>query len=53
MKTIAGNLDPGFEDKWGLSARFDRPLGITHGIHNNVYIADYNNNTIRVIMKEL
>lgn len=53
VKTIAGNIDAGFEDKWGLSARFDRPMGITYGLHKNLYIADYNNNSVRVVMKEL
>ncbi len=53
VRTIAGKLEAGFEDhNKGTSGKFDRPMGITIGSNQNVYVADFGNNSIRVTMKD-
>ena len=48
VSTIAGSsLSFGSSDGTGDVARFNSPLGITVDSHNNLYVADSSNNTIR------
>lgn len=47
VTTLAGSSVRGRTDGTGLNATFDRPRGITIDKKNNLYITDYENNTIR------
>jgi hypothetical protein len=47
-ETIAGNGSPGFENGIGDDARFHEPYGLRF-FGNVVYVADKNNNAIRII----
>lgn len=51
VSTIAGTaLSGGSADGTNGSARFDSPSGITVDTNGNLYVADYQNSTIREIM---
>jgi len=47
VTTLAGSSVRGRTDGTGLNATFDRPRGITIDKKDNLYITDYENNTIR------
>lgn len=49
VSTYAGSGAPGFTDGDAGSATFNGPNGIAVDHSGNVYVADYNNNAIRVI----
>jgi len=50
VSTIAGSaLTPGTADGAGITARFNRPLGLAVDGAGNVYVADTSNHTIRKI----
>jgi trimeric autotransporter adhesin len=53
ITTVAGDGTQGFEGDGGLatSARFDLPYGIAVDTLGNIYIADYNNDRVRVVTK--
>jgi len=51
VSTIAGlALAYGSSDGTGAKARFNSPQGITYDGNGNLYICDYNNNTIRKLV---
>jgi len=51
ITTIAGNGQKGYSGDSGqaISAKFNYPTGLTFDLHNNLYVADFNNNCIRKI----
>lgn len=49
VSTLAGSGSPGFLEGFGTSAQFDFPTGITVDPNGNIYVADANNNRIRLI----
>ena len=50
VSTFAGQAGTqGSADGTGSSARFSNPIGVAVDASNNVYVADYNNNTIQRI----
>jgi serine/threonine protein kinase, bacterial len=49
VTTIAGSGYPGKNDGAGKNASFDHPHGIAIGSSGNLFVADYNNHTIRKI----
>jgi trimeric autotransporter adhesin len=53
ITTVAGDGTQGFGGDGGLatSARFDLPHGIAVDASGNIYIADYNNDRIRVVTR--
>jgi len=51
VSTLAGNTINGYIDGPGINAEFDLPSGLAVDANNNVYVADYHNNTIRKIDK--
>lgn len=49
LTTLAGCGGIGSFDGVGISATFNRPRGIVSDAYGNVYVADYSNNSIRMI----
>lgn len=50
VSTFAGNGQPGYNDNVDSLAEFNEPRGISAGKSlNDIYVADYNNNVIRLI----
>ncbi|HTU80696.1 MAG TPA: SMP-30/gluconolactonase/LRE family protein [Candidatus Acidoferrales bacterium] len=49
VKTLAGAPEPGFVDGSGSAARFDEPTGVACDNAGNVYVADSENNAVRMI----
>ncbi len=49
VTTVAGSLDQGAVDASGTAARFQEPEGLALAPAGNLYIADTDNNTIRVM----
>jgi sugar lactone lactonase YvrE len=49
VTTVAGHMAPGAADGPGATATFYRPCGITVGSGGNLYIADTDNNMVRVV----
>ncbi len=51
VTTFAGNAfaGPGYQDGFGMTARFSRPWGITVDSQNVVYVTELDNHTIRRI----
>ncbi|TNE51314.1 MAG: hypothetical protein EP343_04270 [Deltaproteobacteria bacterium] len=49
VKTLAGNGKAGRADDTGKKAQFFNPRGLTLDKSGNIYVADYNNHTIRKI----
>ena len=47
VTTLAGSGAAGFADGTGAAAVFNNPMGITIDVQGNLYVADYNNNSIR------
>lgn len=47
--TIAGNGDNGWRDGEGLQAMFRRPTGVAPGPNGTVYVADSDNDVIRLL----
>jgi len=52
VSTLAGNGTEGFADGVGTAARFSHPSGVAVDAIGNVYVADMNNNSIRIISPE-
>lgn len=49
VSTFAGTGFTGAADGTGTAASFSAPIGLTMDSSGNIYVADYNNNTIRKI----
>ena len=49
VTTLAGTNTSGFVNAAGTSARFYNPLGVAVDFMGNVYVADLQNNNIRMI----
>ncbi|MCF6169153.1 MAG: IPT/TIG domain-containing protein [Lutibacter sp.] len=49
VTTLAGNDTSGSVNGTGVTAQFNRPIGLTIDYQNNIYIADSENNRIRKI----
>ena len=49
VTTLAGYSSPGYSDGQGSSASFSNPSGVAVDTTGVVYVADTNNNRIRVI----
>jgi len=49
VTTIAGAGDPGDVDAQGTNARFMNPANIESDAQNNLYVTDFDNNTLRKI----
>lgn len=49
VATIAGSGSPGSADANGTSAQFRYPFGLAIDRSSNLYVADYGNNTIRMV----
>ncbi len=49
VNTIAGNGTQGFVDGNGATAEFYYPSGVAVDVHGNIFVADQNNNRIRMI----
>ncbi len=49
VSTLAGDGTAGFANGAGTSAQFNYPTGIAVGSQGNIYVADSNNNMIRLI----
>ncbi|MDW7695126.1 cadherin domain-containing protein [Flammeovirgaceae bacterium SG7u.111] len=49
VTTFAGSGNADFEDGTGTKASFNSPKGICFDLNNNLYIADYQNNMIRMV----
>ncbi len=49
VTTLAGTGDAGFNDGNGTSASFNSPVGITVDVLGNIFVADYENHSIRKI----
>ena len=49
VTTLAGTAGSSGSDDGTATARFNRPYGVAVDSSDNVYVADYNNNTIRKI----
>ena len=49
VNTLAGDLNAGYADGTGSSARFNNPIGVAVDASGNVYVADLLNNLIRKI----
>ena len=47
VTTIAGGSQPGLQDGFGESARFENPVNVLVGPDGNIYVADHNNAAIR------
>lgn len=52
VTTLAGASTTGSADGTGSAARFARPQGLTADADGNVYVAEFDNNTIRKITPE-
>jgi len=50
--TIAGNGTAGFADGTEMVARFRNPIGITTDASDNLYVADFNNHSIRKVASD-
>ncbi|MDZ7690775.1 MAG: IPT/TIG domain-containing protein [Balneolaceae bacterium] len=50
--TFAGSGAHGFENGYGELAEFSFPFGLDLGTNNRIFIADYGNNSIRLISSE-
>lgn len=50
--TFAGSGVHGFENGYGEQAEFSFPFGLDLGTKNRIFIADYGNNSIRLISSE-
>jgi sugar lactone lactonase YvrE len=49
VTTLAGSGAAGSSDGTGSAAQFDFPTGITVDASGNAYVADYGNNTVRMV----
>ncbi len=49
VSTIAGNGKPGYSDGKSFEAQFNNPTGVAIGPDGTLYVADRNNNRIRVV----
>lgn len=49
VTVFAGNGEAGFADGTGTAARFNMPMGIVIDAQDNLYVADYSNNSIRKV----
>ena len=49
VSTLAGSGTAGFNDGPGTAAQFNQPTGVASDASGNVYVADTDNNLIRVI----
>jgi DNA-binding beta-propeller fold protein YncE len=47
---LAGGNGPGFSDGWGRNASFDKPRGLAVDGSGRVFVADSNNNAVRVLL---
>jgi sugar lactone lactonase YvrE len=52
VATLAGGEHPGWEDGAGAVARFDTPTDLKLDAHGNLWVADLQNNALRVISPE-
>lgn len=52
VTTLAGNGKHGFQDGDSKDAMFDNPLGICISLHNEIYVADRYNSSIRKIYRD-
>jgi sugar lactone lactonase YvrE len=52
VSTLAGSDEIGFADDTGAAAQFNQPAGITVDSAGNLYVADVNNNRIRMLKPE-
>jgi sugar lactone lactonase YvrE len=50
VSTLAGNGDPGYTNTSTGAARFYNPYGVAVDGHGNVYVAEYENSAIRIIL---
>jgi sugar lactone lactonase YvrE len=49
VSTLAGNVNAGYADGNGTAASFNNPKGIAIDANGNLFIADLNNNRIRMV----
>ena len=49
MSTVAGSTTSGYVDGVGTVAKFSGPRGVSIDSEGNVWIADFENNVIRII----
>ncbi|HEY1558573.1 MAG TPA: hypothetical protein VGF94_27305 [Kofleriaceae bacterium] len=52
VSTLAGSGDPAYIDGDRDIARFSNPTGVAFGPDGNVYVADFDNNKIRVVASD-
>lgn len=49
VSTLTGNGKAGYTDGTGLGAQFNNPTGVAVGPDGTLYVADRNNNRIRLV----
>ena len=49
VSTLSGHADPGFVDGPRGTARFNNPVNVAYGPDNKLYVADFDNDKIRIV----
>src|SRR2546426_7611410 len=49
VSTVAGAAEPGYVDGSRDVARFKNPANVAYGPDGKIYVADYDNNKLRVV----